>query len=69
MRYAQVLKYVGISIFLVVLVAGHLIGLRRLFSHMAWPIVAGMIVLILIKHVGVLGPIYGIFKRRFRDSE
>lgn len=68
MKYANVLKYAGISLFVVVLVAGHVIGLRHLFSHLAWPIAVGMIVLVLLKHIGIFGPIYGSFKRRSRGS-
>lgn len=48
MKYANVLKYAGISLFLAVLVAGHVIGLRHLLSHLAWPIAVGMIVLVLL---------------------
>ncbi len=69
MKQPRVLKYAGIFLFVVALIVGHVIGLRRLFSHMAWSIVAGMIVLVLLKHIGVLGPIYASLRRRSRGSE
>jgi hypothetical protein len=48
------------------LVAGHAIVLYRV-SHVAWTVGLGLILLVLFKHLGLLGPIYGFFKRRSRD--
>ena len=64
MKYARLLKYTGISLLLLVVLTGHVIGLRRLLPHMAWPIVVCIIILLILKHVGVLGSIYASFKRR-----
>jgi hypothetical protein len=51
-----------------VLVAGHAIVLYRVSSHVAWTVGLGVILMVLLKHLGLLGPIYGFFKRRFRNS-
>jgi hypothetical protein len=54
----------------VVLIAGHAVALRYLSSHTAFPaaVVSGVIALVAIKHLGLLGPLYALIRRRFRRS-
>jgi hypothetical protein len=51
----------------VVLIAGHVI----LFNHLrhagaSLPVVSGLALLVIAKHLGVLGPLYTLFRRRSR---
>jgi hypothetical protein len=48
------------------LVALHLWGLRHLLSHarLSSTVLAGALILIAIKHLGLLGPVYALFRRR-----
>jgi hypothetical protein len=50
----------------VVLVAGHGVILYYFSSHLALSsaVVAGVIVVAVIKHVGLLGSLYGLLRRR-----
>ena len=52
----------------VVLMAGHGIILYYFSSHLALSsaVVAGVIVLAVIKHLGLLGSLYGLLRRRSR---
>jgi hypothetical protein len=52
----------------VVLIAGHGVILYYVASHIAVPtaIVFGLIVLVVLKHLGFLASLYGVFRRRFR---
>jgi hypothetical protein len=68
MRDVRLLKNGWVLLLAGVLVAGHAIVLYRVSSHMAWTVGLGLIVLVLFKHLGLLGPIYGFLKRRSRDS-
>jgi hypothetical protein len=66
-KNVRILK-TGLALLLAaLLVAGHAIVLYRVSSHLAWTVGLGLILLVLFKHLGVLGPIYGFFKRRSRD--
>jgi hypothetical protein len=57
----------GLAVLLAALLAaGHAIVLYRVSSHLAWTVGLGLILLVLFKHLGLLGPIYGFFKRRSR---
>jgi hypothetical protein len=49
-----------------ILLAGHGIILYYVSSHTAVSaaVVSGVIVLIVIKHLGLLGPLYALFRRR-----
>jgi hypothetical protein len=49
----------------VVLIAGHGVILYYVSSHIAVPtaIVFGLIVLVVLKHLGFLGGLYGVFRR------
>jgi drug/metabolite transporter (DMT)-like permease len=47
------------------LVAGHVVLLYNGLSHtsLSAAVVSGVIVLIVIKHLGLLGPLYALFRR------
>ena len=49
-----------------ILIVGHGIVLYYVSSHVAVSaaVVSGVIVLIVIKHLGLLGPLYGLVRRR-----
>jgi hypothetical protein len=68
MRNVRILRAGGVLLLAGLLVAGHVIVLYRVSSHVAWTVGLGLILLVLFKHLGLLGPIYGFFKRRSRDS-
>jgi fatty-acid desaturase len=65
MRHVRVLKYGSVALLAGVVVLGHGIVLYRLFSHTAHRIVLGLILLVLLKHLGVIGPAFAWFKRRY----
>lgn len=48
------------------LVAAHLIVFYHVVSRMTWSVILAFVLLILLKHIGIFGPIYAFFKRRFR---
>jgi membrane protein YdbS with pleckstrin-like domain len=54
----------------VILIAGHGILLYYISSHMALSsaVVSGVIILVVIKHLGLLGPLYVLFRRRSRRN-
>jgi hypothetical protein len=66
MRDVRILKNGWALLLAGLLVAGHAIVLYRVSSHVAWTVGLGLILLVLFKHLGLLGSIYGFFKRRFR---
>jgi hypothetical protein len=68
MRDVRLLKNGWVLLLAGLLLAGHAIVLYRVSSHVAWTVGLGLILLVLLKHLGILGPIYGFFKRRSRDS-
>ncbi len=68
MNQVHVLKYGAVALLACVLVLGHGIVLYRLSSHKAGAIVLGLILLALLKHVGLFGPIYGMLKRHYRGA-
>lgn len=52
----------------VVLVAAHLILVKRLaYARMPVGVLAGLVLLMIAKHLGVLGTFYGWLRRRSRD--
>ena len=57
-----------LPVFVVILIAVHGIALYRLFSHMAWTVVLGLVLLLLLKHVGVFGSVYAFLRRRSRHQ-
>ena len=66
MNHPKALKAGWLALVVVVLILLHGILLYRVFSHVTGTIVLLLIVVVLLKHVGVLGPMYGFFKRRSR---
>jgi hypothetical protein len=67
MRDVRILKNGLVLLLAGLLVAGHAIALYRVSSHVGWTVGLGLILLVLFKHLGLLGPIYSFFKRRSRD--
>ena len=65
MRHWMVLVVIA-----VVLIAGHGIFLYYISSYMALSaaVVSGVIILVVIKHLGLLGPLYVLFRRRSRRN-
>ncbi len=55
-----------LAVLAVMLIAGHGIILYYASSHLALSagLVSGLILLIVIKHLGLLGPAYALFRRR-----
>ena len=66
MNHPKALKAGGVALVVGVLILLHGIVLYRVFSHVTGTIVLLLIVVVLLKHVGVLGPMYGFLKRRSR---
>jgi len=54
----------------IILIAGHSIVLYYFSSHVALSatVVLGVIALVVIKHLGLLGPMYALFQRRARRN-
>jgi len=52
----------------ITLIAAHGVILYYFSSHLALSaaVVSGMIILVVIKHLGLLGPVYALFRRRAR---
>ena len=50
----------------VILVTAHVIVFYHVASRMTWSVVLALALLILLKHIGIFGPIYAFFKRRSR---
>jgi hypothetical protein len=55
-----------LPVLLVVFLASHGVILYYASSHVmvSGAVLAGAIILLLIKHLGLLGPVYGLFRRR-----
>lgn len=49
-----------------ILVATHAFLLYRISSNLAWSVLLGLVVLVILKHVGLLGSLYAVLKRRSR---
>jgi hypothetical protein len=56
----------AVVVLAVLLIAGHSVILYYASSHLALSagLVSGVILLIVIKHLGLLGPAYALFRRR-----
>jgi hypothetical protein len=52
----------------VLLIAAHVVVLRHAVAHvrLSREMLAIVIVLVVLKHLGVFGPVYAIVRRRFR---
>lgn len=49
------------------LIVGHAVVLYRFLSRMTWKVaLGGLLLLLLLKHVGLVGAIYAHFRRRSR---
>jgi membrane protein YdbS with pleckstrin-like domain len=59
-----------IPVGVVILIAGHGIFLYYISSQIALSaaVVSGVIILVVIKHLGLLGPLYVLFRRRSRRN-
>ena len=57
-----------LAVGVIILIAGHGIILYYFSSHMALSaaVVSGVIILVVIKHLGLLGTVYPLFRRRAR---
>ena len=57
-----------IAVALIALLAAHTIGLGYLASHttLSAAVLSGVAIVVVVKHVGLLGPIYALFRRRSR---
>ena len=55
-----------LPVLLIVLLTGHSVILYYMWSHVMLPatVLSGAIILLVIKHVGLLGPVYALFRRR-----
>ena len=64
------LRTLILSVGAIVLIAGHGIILYLASSHMALSTAAvlGVIILVVLKHVGLLGPLYALFRWRSRPD-
>jgi hypothetical protein len=53
-----------------VLIAGHGVVLYAISLHAALPaaVVSGLIILVVFKHLGLLGPLYALLRRRSRPD-
>ena len=52
---------------LVLLVAGHVFFFNRLWhAGMSLPVLSGLVLLLIAKHLGAFGPLYTFFRRRSR---
>ena len=69
MKHVRGLKYGAVALLASVLVVGHGIVLYRLSLHMARGIALGLILLVLLKHLGLFGPIYGLLKRHSQGAQ
>lgn len=64
------LRILILSVGTIVLVAGHGIVLYVASSHMALSTAAmlGVIALVVLRHLGLLGPLFALFRRRSRPD-
>jgi len=51
-----------------ILVVGHAIVLYHFASRLTWSVLLGLVLLLLLKHVGLFSSIYTFFKRRSQGS-
>ena len=59
-----------LAVGVIILIAGHGIILYYFASHvtLSTAVVSGVIILVVLKHLGVLGPLYALFRRRARRN-
>jgi hypothetical protein len=65
-RHRRLLTRASILLGVVALIAGHGTILLYAWSHtaMSAAVVSGVMILVAIKHLGLLGPLYALFRRR-----
>jgi hypothetical protein len=69
MEHGRVLKRIWVlPVLVVVLIAAHGTAVYEVLSRRTWIVALGLIVLVLLMHIGGLGSIYAIFSRRFRHK-
>ena len=67
MKPGRLLRRIWVLLVLVAaLIAAHAGALYAVFSRLAWTLGLGLLLLVLLIHVGALGPIYAMFRRCFR---
>jgi len=54
----------------VILIAGHGFTLHYISSHLAFSsaVIAGVVGLVVVKHLGLIGPVYAILRKAWRRS-
>jgi hypothetical protein len=68
-RHERLLKRIGVfAVFGAILSAAHGFAFYRVFSHSAWTVAVGLLVLVLLAHIGGLCFIYAVLKRGFRHK-
>jgi hypothetical protein len=66
MRHWRLLnKAWALPAFVAILIAGHVFVLNRVFSRMTLTVALGLLLLVLLKHLGVFGPIYAFLRPSF----
>lgn len=68
MRHRLSIRIWVMPLLLAALVAAHAIVLHHLTSHQAWTFGLGLILLMLLTHVGILGSISVIFGSRSKNK-
>lgn len=68
MKQSSILKYGVLTLLVGVVVVGHAVIFHRLTSHLTRDIVLALISIAILKHVGILGSIHAVIKRRSRGS-
>jgi hypothetical protein len=60
------LRWLILPVAAIAFIAAHGIVLYFAWSHLALPaaVIAGLILLMVLKHLGLLGPLYALFRRR-----
>jgi hypothetical protein len=68
MKAPSRMRILILSVAVVVLIAAHGAVLTFVSSHTGatTAVLSGAIVLVVIKHLGLLGPLYALFRRHFR---
>lgn len=64
--HGRLLKNWMLAALVISLIAAYAIIFYHVISRMAWSVVLGLVLLILLKHIGLFGPIYAFLKRRAR---
>lgn len=64
MKHGRFLKGIWtLPVVIAALIAAHGLTLYRVFSRMAWTVALGLLVVLLLMHVGALGSIYAMLRR------